>query len=85
MGVGVGCWGDSLVKWTVRIRWRLKDVTYVASCGQLVRGRDMIVTDKIHHATLLLRPMDLALLCVPVQFETSLLCTRARESKSYGK
>ena len=44
----------------------------------------MIVMDKIRNTTLL-RPMDLALLCVPVQFEANLLCTRARKSKSYGE
>ena len=34
----------------------------------------MIVMDKIR-TTNLLRPMDLTLLCVPVQFETTMLCT----------
>ena len=43
----------------------------------------MIVMDKIRHTTNLLRPMDLTLLCVPVKFETTMLCTW--QSKSYGK
>ena len=42
----------------------------------------MIVMDKIRHTTNLLRA-DLTLLCVPVQFETTMLCTW--QSKSYGK
>ena len=43
----------------------------------------MIVMDKIRHTTNLLRPMDLTLLCDPVKFETTMLCTW--QSKSYGK
>ena len=42
----------------------------------------MIVMDKIRHTTNLLRA-DLTLLCVPVQFETTMLCTW--HFKSYGK